>query len=288
MISLYPIKDYLLEDVITLPDCDELGLVYHENGKYLTFIDDIKYFEQAVLNPCIKAILWDSRLNELNTKSDKTIIKTKNSRIAFFLLHNSMQKPIKKVDTYIDASASIDHSAHIAIHNVTIGRNVVVEPQVTIYEGTIIGENTIISSGARIGVEGLEAKKYADGKYLIVRHFGQVLIEDNVVIGPNTVVDRGLFLNQKTIIGSSTLIANLCHVAHAVKIGKRNFIAAGVKICGSTTIADDNWIGPGVIISNQLKIGSSTYITLGSSVFQNIADGWKVVGSKIFKERKLF
>ena len=56
----------------------------------------------------------------------------------------------------------------------------------------------------------------------------------------------------------------------------------------STVVGDDNWIGPGAIISNLLNVGSRNYVALGANVLSDLEDEWKVVGIRVFKERKLF
>jgi len=61
-----------------------------------------------------------------------------------------------------------------------------------------------------------------------------------------------------------------------------------VQICGSTTIGDDNWFGPSSVISHMLSIGNGNFVALGSQVFRDLEDGWKVVGTKVFRERHLF
>jgi UDP-3-O-[3-hydroxymyristoyl] glucosamine N-acyltransferase len=73
-----------------------------------------------------------------------------------------------------------------------------------------------------------------------------------------------------------------------VRIGKRNKVTAGVMICGSTVVGDDNWFGPGAIVSNLLKLGSRNYVALGANVLSDLEDEWKVVGTRVFRDRKLF
>ena len=76
MITLEHIKDYIIDKVLILPECNNLGLVYFKEGQYLSFIDDIKYYEQAKANPSIKALLWDSKIELPDVDLPIKIIKT--------------------------------------------------------------------------------------------------------------------------------------------------------------------------------------------------------------------
>ena len=188
----------------------------------------------------------------------------------------------------ISTSAQIHASAVIDPVGVEIGEDVIIEAGVTVQPGSKIGAHSIIRAGSHIGSDALDIKKDESGNPYMTDHLGGVEIGEHVEVGHNSVVDRSIFRQTSTVIGSHTKIGCLSNISHGVRLGERNMIAAGVKICGSTEIGNENWIGPGAIISNLLRIGSKNYISLGSQVLSNLEDGWKVVGIRVFKDRKLF
>jgi UDP-3-O-[3-hydroxymyristoyl] glucosamine N-acyltransferase len=169
-----------------------------------------------------------------------------------------------------------------------IDENVVIEANTSIFPNTHIGAGAIIRSGAQIGSTALHVNKSPSGQLITTKHFGRTIIGKEVEIGNNSVVDRALFEYEETFIGDFTKIGSLVNISHGVSIGTNNRIAAGAQICGYTRLGDDNWVGPGVIISHMVNVGSECYLSLGSFILHDIEDSWKVVGTKIFKDRKLF
>lgn len=288
MIDLEPISDYLVEPPEVLHECDELGFVGSKGYAFLSFASSEEFLEEASSNMAIKAVLWDAEKEVQASKYPFRIIRCRKPMLAFFALHNSLDSAPRGFPTEVSPEAYVHPSCEISQVGVRIGPGVVVEPFVTIYAGTTIGANSVIRSGSRIGGDALDIKSRGDGTYQMSKHQGLLSIGEGVEIGHNSVVDRALFRHQVTTIGDQCKIACLCNISHGVVLGKRNKVAAGVNICGSTTLGDDNWIGPSATISHLLTIGSGVYITMGSVVLQDLSDGWKVVGSKIFRDKKLF
>ena len=108
-----------------------------------------------------------------------------------------------------------------------------IEPNVTIHQGSEIGDKCVISSGAVIGSEGFGNAKN-NSKWNPIAHLGNVSIGNNVSIGANTTIDRGSISN--TEIHDGVKIDNLIHIAHNVIIGEDTAIAAKTGIAGSTII----------------------------------------------------
>lgn len=287
MLDLTSISELVL-DGSTQANADELGFVHSRGHRFLTFTTHPSFYESAILNPDITAILWDSRNALPQSNQGKQIILVRDAIFAFGQLHNSLASHISFRPNKIHPMAKIHPLASLPSEGIEVGENSVIEAFVSMEPGTTIGNNTIIRSGARLGGDALDIKRKTDGTYLMSIHLGTLNIGDNVEIGHNSVVDKALFRHQTTSIGDETKIACLCNISHGVVLGRANKIAAGVKICGSTTVGDENWFGPGVIISHLRKVGSRNYFALGSNVLSDVEDDWKIVGNKVFKDRKLF
>lgn len=296
MLDLFPINKYITTElkshfleVDKLCNIDLPNQLSNKKHKYLSYAENVILLNLAIQNKFIKAILISDQinLNEINS-NNKLLIKSKNPKIAFFKLHNLQFNKSYQNNNIIDKSAKISNLSFIPDKGVVIEKNVLIEPFVTLYPGVTIKENSIIRSGSRIGADALEIKYHKNGKQLKCSHLGNVEIEKNVEIGPNSIVSRGLFNGQVTRIKSFSNIGSLTHISHGVVIGEKNFVAGGVEICGSSIIGNNNWIGPGAKISNQITIGSNCSITLGSIVLKNVSDNSKIIGSKIFNKKRLF
>jgi UDP-3-O-[3-hydroxymyristoyl] glucosamine N-acyltransferase len=147
-----------------------------------------------------------------------------------------------------------------------------------------IGENVVIQPGCSIGWDGFSYERQDDGSLQKFLHYGGVEIQDNVEIGSNTCIDRGVFNN--TIIGQGTKIDNLCHIAHNVVIGRDCLIVAHSTIGGGVKIGDRTFVGIGAMIKDGLTIGSDCIIGMGSVVINDVPDNATVAGNpaKIIRE----
>ena len=134
---------------------------------------------------------------------------------------------------HVGAGALIASGAVIG-RGAEIGPGAVIGPGVVIGEGTRIGARAVVQcavlgaacevyAGAVIGEAGFGVA--ADGGALIsIPHIGRVIIEDEVVIGANSTVDRGMI--RDTVLRKACKIDNLCHIAHNCEIGAGARLAA--------------------------------------------------------------
>ena len=160
--------------------------------------------------------------------------------------------------------------------NVTIGDDTVIHPNVTIYDGCKIGKRCIVHSGAVIGADGFGFAMEA-GRHKKIPQIGIVRIEDDVEIGASSCIDRAAL--GETVIGEGTKIDNQVQIGHNCRIGKHCIIVAQVGIAGSTELGDYVMIGGQAGISGHLKIGHRAQIGGAASVFHDVGDGEKVIGS---------
>ena len=107
-----------------------------------------------------------------------------------------------------------------------------------------------------------------DGLWKKIPHVGSVVIEDDVEIGSNTSIDRGMLDN--TILKRNCKIDNLVHIAHNVTVGSNTAIAACTGIAGSTSIGDNCTIGGGVGINGHITICSKVNIHGMSMITKSI------------------
>ena len=164
--------------------------------------------------------------------------------------------------------------AHVGIEQgASIGMNCIIYSGVKIYANSVIGDNCIIHSGAVIGSDGFGYSRSKEGKYTKINHVGNVILEDNVEIGANTVVDRGTM--GSTIIRKGVKLDNLIQVAHNVEIGEDTVIAAQTGIAGSTKIGQRVVMGGQVGIAGPRKIANDVQIQGQSGVISNVREEGK-------------
>ena len=160
-------------------------------------------------------------------------------------------------------------------NHVTIGENCIIYPNVTILDHCIIGNNVIIQSGTVIGGDAFyyNSKKNREVWYKRMNSCGNVVIEDNVEIGANCTIDRGV--TSSTRIGKGSMLDNLIHIGHEVEIGKNCLLASQVGIAGATTLEDGVTLWGQVGVNKTITIKSGA-VVMGQAGVTNTIDGNKV------------
>ena len=184
---------------------------------------------------------------------------------------------------YIGSKAYIGKNTKIFPHvyigeGVKIGENCIIYSGARIYQGCTIGNNCIIHANAVIGSDGFGFAPTADGSYKKIPQMGQVIIEDNVEIGANTVVDRATM--DATIIRKGVKLDNLIQVAHNVVIGENTVIAAQTGIAGSTQIGKNCMFAGQVGVAGHIVVPDNVQVGAQCGVNTSIKkEGAVVIGS---------
>ena len=158
--------------------------------------------------------------------------------------------------------------AHAYIgHDVKIGVHCTIHPNVTIRENSLIGNRVMIHSGAVIGGDGF-GYEFSGGKHVKIPQTGIVQIDDDVEIGSNTTIDRARF--GRTWIQEGTKIDNLVQIAHNVVIGKHSVIVSQAGISGSTRLGQYVTLAGQVGLVGHLEIGDQVVVAAQSGVSKSI------------------
>lgn len=199
---------------------------------------------------------------------------------------------------FVAASARLGHGANIApgVHideNVQIGENatiypgvyiarqcrigdhVVLFPNVVIYENCVLGDRVTIHAGAVIGEDGLGYAPVKD-KWVKIPQIGNVIIGDDVEIGPNCTIDRATL--GSTVIGSGTKLSNLIAIGHGTRIGEDCMFVAQVGIAGSVTVGRHVTMAGQAGVVGHISIGDNATIGAKAGVTNNVEPGMTVLG----------
>lgn len=132
-----------------------------------------------------------------------------------------------------------------------------------------ISSSVIIDAGAVIGAEGASVAKYKDERVLF-RHYGRVVLEDDVYIGANAVVQRGRI--DETVIGKGSVVSSLCVIGANSIIGRNCTITIQAGISGSVRIGDRCWIGIGALVRDYVSICDDVFVGMGTVVTRDITE----------------
>jgi UDP-3-O-[3-hydroxymyristoyl] glucosamine N-acyltransferase len=186
----------------------------------------------------------------------------------------------------IEAGAIIGPRAEIGERclvgaNTVIGPGCVLGPDCRIAAGVtisyaLIGARVRLAPGVRIGQPGFGFVPSGAG-FERVPQLGRVIVGDDVDVGANTTIDRGV--SGDTMIGVGCIIDNLVQIAHNVTMGQGCIIVAQAGIAGSTALEDHVVIGGQAALRDHLKIGKAARVAARGGVMRDIEPGVEVGGA---------
>lgn len=233
----------------------------------LCFVDHPKYYE-ASLNSAATHIIINT--NDVTVPAGKNLLVTQEPFEAYLKIVNHF-RPLNPAKRLQNENAVIGEGTVIMPNvfigkDVKIGNNCVIYPNVTLMDYTEIGNNVIIQSGTVVGSDAFyyNTKKSREVWYKKMQSCGNVIIEDNVEIGANCTIDRGV--TASTRIGKGTKMDNLVHIGHDTNIGCNCLFAAQVGIAGASVIKDGVVLWGQVGVSKTLTIGANAVVFAQSGV----------------------
>ncbi len=231
------------------------------------------------------------------------------ARIAAVLHPAPSMPPGIHVTAVVDASATVEASAHVGPHavigagcsvaaravigpgcvlgtQVSIGADTRLIANVTLCDGTRIGERCIINPSAVIGSEGFGFAPDPATGWVKVPQLGAVRIGNDVEIGASTTIDRGAI--GDTVIEDGVKLDNQIQIAHNVRIGAHTAMAAFVGVSGSTSIGSRCLIAGQVGIVGHISICDNVVVTGKSMVSASIRKPGMYSGSLPVQEARKF
>lgn len=298
------ISDHLGGEIVGDPQIKVNSVARIEQGKpgNLCFLANPKY-EQYLYTTKASIVLINKSF-EPTAPVSSTLVKVDDayqaiaSLLDLFNTLKAQQKSGRSFSAKIAWSAKIGKKVYVGAHSyvgkksvvgegsqiypqvyigefVTIGKNCILYPGVKIYAGCKIGDNCILHSNVVIGSDGFGFAPTPDGSYKKIPQTGNVVIEDDVEIGANTVIDRATM--GSTVIEKGVKLDNLIQIAHNVVVGSNTVMAAQCGIAGSTKIGKNCMFGGQVGIAGHLTIADNTKIGAQAGIMSNIKEEGKTL-----------
>jgi len=278
-VSLQWMSDFLGAELIGDKNDHATGIneIHKVEKGDLVFVDHPKYYDKCIQSDASFIII--NKVVEF--PAGKALLVVEQPFEAYLKIVSHF-RPFEWAEKNISNSAVVGEGSYIypgafVGHHVSIGKDCMIHPNVTILDYSVIGNNVIIQAGTVIGSDAFyyNTKKDRELWYKKMKSCGRVVIEDDVEIGAGCTIDRGV--THDTLIGRGTKLDNMIHIGHDTVIGKNCLIAAQVGIAGAVNI------GNGVILWGQ--VGVSKTLTIGDNVVVLAQSG---IGSSIQPNKTYF
>lgn len=239
----------------------------------LVFVDHPKYYDKCINSDASFIIIN----KETDVPGGKALLVVEQPFDAYCTIIEKFRpfKPAQKSisDTAIIGEGTVISPGVFIGEQVQIGNNCMLHPNVTIMDHSVLGDNVIVQSGTVIGSDGFyyNTKKDREFWYKKMPPAGRAVLENNVEIGANCTIDKGV--SHDTIIGAGTKFDNLIHIGHDTVIGKNCLFAAGTMVAGATSIGNGVTVWGQCVINKTLTIGDNAVLLARTGVGSSLEGG---------------
>jgi UDP-3-O-[3-hydroxymyristoyl] glucosamine N-acyltransferase len=269
-------KTYLLSEIADIINCNYIGdasfpvlgmnEIHVVTPGDIVFVDHPKYYDKA-LQSAATIVLINKQVDCPEGKAlliSEDPFRDFNKLTQYFFPFSAFAKA--EAPKRIGENTHIHPSAVIG-RNVELGSNTIIHANVSIGDHSVIGNNVIIHSGTVLGGDAFYYKRRPEGYDKLLSN-GRVVIEDNVELGANCTVDRGV--TGDTTIGYGSKIDNQVQIGHDTVLGKHVLIASQTGIAGCVVVEDEVTIWGQVGITSGITIGKKAVISAKSGVSKSL------------------
>jgi len=177
---------------------------------------------------------------------------------------------------------SVVRAGAVLGYGVEVGADCAIGYNAVLNWGTRLGDRVIVHSGAVLGTDGFGyVQKPLDNdpgtfESIKIPHVGAVIVGEDVEIGANVCIDRGLV--DPTVIGKGTKIDNLVQIGHNCRIGEHNILIGLVGFSGSVTTGKNVIAAGQVGVADHSRIGDRAILMAATKVAGEIPPDSKLMG----------
>lgn len=187
----------------------------------------------------------------------------------------------------IEATAKIGertkiHAGAYIGDNCSVGDDCIVAPNAVLVKNVRVGNRCVIHASAVLGAAGF-GFEWDGERHVKLPQIGGVVVGDDVEIGANTCIDRGML--SDTVIGNGVKIDNLCQIAHNVTIGDNSILTGMVGIGGSSSLGKRVVVGANAGISDHVTICDDVRLGGRTGVASDISEPGEYFGQPAQKKR---
>ncbi|OAV43740.1 DapH/DapD/GlmU-related protein [Lewinella sp. 4G2] len=253
-----------------------LNEIHHVEAGDLCFVDHPRYYAPTLASAA--SVILIDQVTECPAGKALIVVD------APFFAYNDLvreQRPATQYGDRIDASAEIGEGTVFgpgaaAGAGVRVGANCHIGPNAVLLEGVHLGDGVTIGANTVVGGEAFYFKKTTAG-YHPWRSGGTVIIGNDVTIGPNCNISRGV--SSPTVIGDGTKLDALVQIGHDCKIGRHCLLAAQVGVAGNTTLGDWCVLQGQVGVTQNLTLAERTTVMAQSGLMNDTEAGKSYFGS---------
>jgi UDP-3-O-[3-hydroxymyristoyl] glucosamine N-acyltransferase len=181
----------------------------------------------------------------------------------------------------IGENVTVGDNAHIYPHvtlmkNASLGNDCILYAGVTVYDECKIGNRCILHAGSVVGSDGYGYATHG-GVHHKIPQTGNVVMEDDVEIGGNSVIERAVL--ESTVIGRGTKVGNSVVIGHNCVVGPGNLLVSQVGLAGSTTTGKYVAMGGQAGVAGHIHIPDMVRISAQAGVFMPPEAGTEVGGT---------
>jgi UDP-3-O-[3-hydroxymyristoyl] glucosamine N-acyltransferase len=211
------------------------------------------------------------------TEHCSTIAVDRDPQVVFYLLcgHLFRTAPLPGVHptAIVHPDAEIGERVHIGpyavIGRARIGDDTVIHAHVVVMDGCEIGRRVVVEPNSCIGATGVAWIWGEEGERIVLPQIGGVRIGDDVFLGTDVSVVRGM-INELTVIGDGTMIAHGSKIGHSAVLGAHCHLANNVSIAGSVVLGDRCFLGSGAVVRPHAKLAAGTVVGVGAAVIKDV------------------
>jgi UDP-3-O-[3-hydroxymyristoyl] glucosamine N-acyltransferase len=160
-------------------------------------------------------------------------------------------------------------------HGSAVGDDSVLMPGVVLYPGTRVGRRCLIHSGVVLGADGYGFAT-SGGRHHKLPQLGRVVIEDEVEIGANTTIDRGML--GETVVGAGSKLDDQVMIGHGSRLGRACLLAGQSGVAGSARLGDRVTLAGQSGVAGHLSVAEGTVVAAKSAVFADVEQGGLLAG----------
>lgn len=253
-----------IQRVCSLLNREPNGLYYY-SGK-----------DPSVIGTLTGSVVICDRSIAVPTDSCSCIAVTEDPQVVFYRLCGALfdTRPAPGIHptAIIHPEAVIGEQVHIGPYAVigrsSIGSQSIIHAHVVVLDGCTIGQRVVIEPNSCLGATGVSWIWAPNGERVVLPQIGGVQVGDDVFLGSDVSVVRGM-MNEVTTIGKGTMIAHGSKIGHSASIGEFCHLANNVSIAGSVVLKARCFMGSGSSVRPHVRLAEGTIVGVGAAVVRD-------------------